>query len=159
MSQHFIHWADTNKTQYKPQRRKLTQFFKNWTESVLDRPRSRKSTPTDFGADSGETNSTKVVDIFDGFPESISTCLYDQRFRSYDLYNLEVLLKFSFGQNEMSGQIWDLTHFQDKTRRTLNTKFIDHFRTFLTSGRTQSFDSEQESYDQSKLIKLTRYDF
>jgi hypothetical protein len=41
----------------------------------------------------------------------------------------------------------------------LNTNIIEHFRTFLTRVITQSFDFEQESYDQLKLMDLTRYDF
>jgi hypothetical protein len=36
---------------------------------------------------------------------------------------------------------------------------IKNFITFLTRGRTQSFDSERRSYDQLKLVDFTRYDF
>jgi hypothetical protein len=43
--------------------------------------------------ESGETNSTKVVDNFDILLESIDTPSYDQRFRSYDLCKLGVLLE------------------------------------------------------------------
>jgi hypothetical protein len=46
-----------------------------------------------------------------------------------------------------------------KTDRTRNTKIIKHFITFLTRCRTQGFDFKQKSYDQLKLIELTRYDF
>jgi hypothetical protein len=46
------------------------------------------------GAESGEMHNTKVVDNFYIFPKSIDTPSYDQWFRSYDLYNLGVLLEF-----------------------------------------------------------------
>jgi hypothetical protein len=49
---------------------------------------------TKFGAESGDTNNTKVVYNFDIFPESIDTSSFDQWFRSYDLCKLEVLLEF-----------------------------------------------------------------
>jgi hypothetical protein len=48
---------------------------------------------TDFGAESGEINNTKVVDNFYIFSESIDTPSYDQRFRSNDLCKLGVLLE------------------------------------------------------------------
>jgi hypothetical protein len=41
----------------------------------------------------------------------------------------------------------------------MNIKVLENFITFLTRGRTQGFDSERRSYDQLKLIELTRYDF
>jgi hypothetical protein len=43
---------------------------------------------TEFGAESGEANNTKVLDNFDIFPESIDTPSYDQWFRSYDFCKL-----------------------------------------------------------------------
>jgi hypothetical protein len=43
--------------------------------------------------------------------------------------------------------------------KNLEYKGYREFKTFLMSGRTQDFDSESRSYDQLKLIKLTRYDF
>jgi hypothetical protein len=46
------------------------------------------------GAESGEMHNTKVVDNSYIFPKSIDTPSYDQWFRSYDLYNLGVLLEF-----------------------------------------------------------------
>jgi hypothetical protein len=49
---------------------------------------------TEFGAESGEMNSTKVVDNFEIFPESTDTSSYDQWIRSYDLCNLGVLSEF-----------------------------------------------------------------
>jgi hypothetical protein len=43
--------------------------------------------------------------------------------------------------------------------RTLNPGIIEHCITFLKRGRTRNSDSEQRSYDQLKLLELTRYDF
>jgi hypothetical protein len=63
---------------------------------------------TKFGVESGEINNTTVVDNFDIFPESTSMPSYNQWFRSYDLCKYGVLLKFSFEQNEMPGQILNL---------------------------------------------------
>jgi hypothetical protein len=41
----------------------------------------------------------------------------------------------------------------------MNTKVLDNFIAFLTRGRTQSFDSEQRSYDQLNLVDFISYDF
>jgi hypothetical protein len=43
------------------------------TDSDLDWWRYRKTMLTEFGAESGEKNNTKVVDNVDIFPESIDT--------------------------------------------------------------------------------------
>jgi hypothetical protein len=47
------------------------------TDSDLDWWRSRKTLLTEFGAEPGEMNNTKVVDNFDVFSESIDTLSYD----------------------------------------------------------------------------------
>jgi hypothetical protein len=61
------------------------------TDSDSDWQRSRKALLTEFGAESGEMNNTKVVDNFDIFIESIDTPSYDQQIISYDLCKLGVL--------------------------------------------------------------------
>jgi hypothetical protein len=67
--------------------------------------------------------------------------------------------EFSSGQIEVPGKLRSWAHFQWKTDRTWNTKLIEHFITFLTRGRAQNFNFERRTYDQMKLIDITRYDF
>jgi hypothetical protein len=64
------------------------------TYSDLDRQQSRKTLLTEFGAESGEINNTKVVDNSDTFLESIDIPSYDQQFRSYALCKLGCCGKF-----------------------------------------------------------------
>jgi hypothetical protein len=64
------------------------------TGSDLDWRRSRKTLLTEFGAESGEMNNTKVVDDFYIFLESIDTPLYDQQFSSYAILKSAGLLEF-----------------------------------------------------------------
>ncbi len=69
-------------------------------------------------------NNAKVVDNFDMFLESIDTPSYDQRFISYDLCKLRVLLRFISGQNKIPRQIWNLSLFPMGNWKNLN--YRDH---------------------------------
>jgi hypothetical protein len=66
---------------------------------------------TEFGAESGDMNYTKVVDSFDIFPESIDTSSSDQQFKSYDLCKFGVLLEFSVFRTDQA--IWTNLDFKD----------------------------------------------
>jgi hypothetical protein len=66
---------------------------------------------------------------------------------SCDLCKLGMLLKSSSGQNEMSGLNRDLSFLPKEKWENIEYKEYRYFRTFLTSGRTQNFNFEQESYN------------
>jgi hypothetical protein len=46
-----------------------------------------------------------------------------------------------------------------KSGRTLITKILENFITFLTKGITRNYDLERRNYDQSKLNNIIRYNF
>jgi hypothetical protein len=46
-----------------------------------------------------------------------------------------------------------------KSGRTLITKILENFITFLTRIRTLNFDLERRNYDRLKLNDTIRYDF
>jgi hypothetical protein len=46
-----------------------------------------------------------------------------------------------------------------KSVRTLITKILENFITFLTRGRTLNSDLERRNYDRLNLNDIIRYDF
>jgi hypothetical protein len=83
-------------------------------------------------------SNVKLKENFETFPESINMPSYNQRFRSYGHWKLEetsVLDRSNYPDN-----IGFYAQFQKNSDRTLNTKILGNFVTFLTVGITQNFD-------------------
>jgi hypothetical protein len=129
------------------------------TDSDLDWRRSRKTLLTEFGAESGETNNTKVVENFDILPESIDTPSHDQQFRSYDLYKLGVLLELLIWIEWHNFSTLGFGLNWSKIGGTLDIEVVGNFISFVKRGETQNFDNRRRNHEALKLIGFSRYAF
>jgi hypothetical protein len=94
---------------------------------------------TQIRANSGKRNNTKVVDYFDIFLASVNTPSDDQWFKSYDLCELEVRLKFSSRQTEISGQIGDLSPLLRNHWENLAYRYYGSFQNFSNEWQNSGF--------------------
>jgi hypothetical protein len=78
--------------------------------------------------------NVKATGNFETFLENTNTPSSDQRFRNYGHWKLEEATVLD--RSNCPEKFGLYAHFQKNSERTLNTKIIGNFVTFLTVGRT-----------------------